>query len=124
MPMPTLKKWKLLSHEFESKWNFPNCLAGIDGKHVWIVKPLSSGNEYFNYKQHFSTVLMAAADANYKFIFTDVGIQGNISDGYSFVYSSFGKRLHAGIFNLPEDRVLPGFGESFSYTASLRGLIF
>lgn len=115
MPVPTLEKWMLLAQEFESKWHFPNCLGSIDGKHVWIVKPLNSGSEYFNYKQHFSIVLMAAADANYKFIFIDVGIQGSVSDGYSFAHSSFGQNLQAGTLNLPEDRALPGCTESLPY---------
>ena len=26
--------WKRIAHEFQTKWNFPNALGAIDGKHV------------------------------------------------------------------------------------------
>jgi len=53
----------------------------MDGKHIVLQAPVQSGTDYFNYKSHFSTVLFALVDANYNFIFADVGVQGRISDG-------------------------------------------
>lgn len=32
----TEDRWKKIAKEFEEKWNFPNCIGAIDGKHVII----------------------------------------------------------------------------------------
>ncbi|KAK3889684.1 hypothetical protein Pcinc_006250 [Petrolisthes cinctipes] len=71
LPRPTPDHWKRVAEEFNIRWNFPNCLGAIDGKHIQIQKPALSGSTYFNYKRTFSTVLMAVADASYKFMIRD-----------------------------------------------------
>ena len=55
-PSFTEDDWKQISSTFLQQANFPNCLGGIDGKHVRI-KPTESGSSYFNYKHYFSVVL-------------------------------------------------------------------
>lgn len=66
---------------FEDKWNFPNCGGAIDGKHIRIRCPPKSGSYYYNYKKFFSTVLMAVVNADYEFIYVDIGTNGRVSDG-------------------------------------------
>ena len=29
-------QWKLIAKEFDNRWNFPNCLSALDGKHIVI----------------------------------------------------------------------------------------
>lgn len=73
--------WKDVAKKFSSRWNYHNCLGAVDGKHVAIRKPPKSGSLYFNYKGFHSIVLMAVADAEYKFLYVDVGAEGGSSDG-------------------------------------------
>ena len=39
MPVPSEDKWKSIADEFYERWNFPNCIGAIDGKHVMIQSP-------------------------------------------------------------------------------------
>lgn len=84
------------------------CFGAIDGKHISLQAPILSGSEYFNYKGFFSIVLMAVVDANYKFIFADVGCQGRISDGGIFDQITFKNYLEQFKLNLPSGSHLPG----------------
>ncbi|XP_025158823.1 protein ANTAGONIST OF LIKE HETEROCHROMATIN PROTEIN 1-like isoform X2 [Harpegnathos saltator] len=63
--------WKVIVHDYMERWNFPNCLGAMDGKHIRIDPPLQSGSSYFNYKETFSIVLLGVVDAQLRFIFVD-----------------------------------------------------
>lgn len=104
----TEEAWKKISNEFALKWNFPNCLGAIDGKHVNVKAPSNSGSLYFNYKQTHSIILMALADANYKFTYIDVGAPGRDSDGGVFIRSSLSQASENNTLNIPSAKPLPG----------------
>ena len=53
-----------ITNNFEERWNFPNCLGAIDGKHVVMQSPANAGSQYFNYKRTRYIVLMAVAGPN------------------------------------------------------------
>ena len=72
----TEKEWKEVAAGFTSRWNYHNCLGAVDGKHIAMKKPPNAGSYYYNYKGFHSIVLMAVADATYKFLFVDVGAEG------------------------------------------------
>lgn len=46
----TNENWTNVSEKFKTKWNMPNCLGAIDGKHVRIKCPPNVGSHYYNYK--------------------------------------------------------------------------
>ena len=78
----------------------------MDGKHIEIKEPKNSGSCYFNYKGRFSIVLLALVDANYKFIYADVGCNGRISDGGVFRNSTLSKAVSTDLLNIPGPRTL------------------
>ena len=55
---------------------------------------------------------MAIVDANYKFIFVDVGCQGRLGDGAVFKNSSLYKNMINNSLNLPPDNTLSDLYES------------
>jgi len=106
--MPTTsQEWLQIAQEYDEKWNFPHCLGVLDGKHILIQSPTYSGCEFGNYKGTFSVVLMALVDANYRFIYVDVGCQGRIIDGDIFQNTTLFKKLNENQLMLPPDQPLP-----------------
>lgn len=100
--------YKQKSAEFAYKWNFPNCILGIDGKHVRIRSPNNSGSLFHNYKDFFSIILLAMVDANYKFVAVDIGSFGKDGDSGIFLKSNIGQKILNGTFGFPESCQLPG----------------
>ena len=108
MKMPTEDQCKFLAGKFQSKWNFPNCVGAIDGKHVNFQAPPNSGSLYFNYKGTFSLVLMALVDADYCFTAVDIDSYGSNSDGGIFANPLLGQGLATNQLKLPPPVCLPG----------------
>lgn len=102
----TPEDWMNIANGFEKRWNFPNCIGAMDGKHINILAPRNSGSMFFNYKGTFSIVLLAVVDSDYNFIFADVGCQGRISDGGVFNFTPFSKKLENNTLGLPTQRSL------------------
>nr|CAH7732410.1 unnamed protein product [Callosobruchus chinensis] len=96
LKMPTTEaNWDNIADDFMQKWNFPNCVGAIDGKHVNLKAPANSGSLNFNYKHSHSIVLLGLADANYQFTYINVGSAGRNSDGGVYVNSRLSKALES-----------------------------
>ena len=74
---------------FESQWNLPNSIGALDGK-----------------QGTFSIVLMALVDANYKFIYVDIGCNSRISDRGVFCNYSLLKTTEHKDLNIPPCRII------------------
>ena len=74
--------WKSIEEKFRNRWNIFHEVRVLDGKHTALKKkkPKKSGSEYYYYKGYFSLVLLALADAVYKFLWVNVGANGSSSD--------------------------------------------
>lgn len=107
--MPTTTdEWLQISNDYFTRWNFPNCLGSLDGKHIAIRCPNNSSSMNYNYKNTFSIVLLALADANYKLIYVDVGCKGRISDGGVFNNSTLYNAIERNMLGIPPPKLLPG----------------
>lgn len=104
-----------VAKKYEQVWNFPHCIGAVDGKHVQLQAPISSGTDFFNYKKTFSIVLMAVVDADYNFLYADVGCQGRISDGGVFRNTSLFKQLEEQNLEIPPAEKLFGREKTVPY---------
>lgn len=103
----TQEEWLQIARQCEEKWNYPHCLGAFDGKHVVLQAPFNSGSDYYNYQGDFSIVLFALVDADYNFLFADIGCQGRISDGGVFKNSKLWKLQNEKKLCIPEPASLP-----------------
>lgn len=111
----TEEEWRKIAREFETKWQFPNCLGCVDGKHIRIMPPPGSGSYFWNYKGYNSIVLMAIANANYEFVYCHVGTNGRVSDGGVIENTTFYKRLLDGQLNIPKPETVRNGGIELPY---------
>ena len=112
----TQKEWKEVAQRFEFKWNFPNCVGAIDGKHVVMQAPARAGSTFFNYKGSHSIVLMAVANSDYEFIMVDIGEAGRQSDGGVFANGHIGYAMNNDLLGLPAPRqISPSLEMHFPY---------
>ena len=102
LSLPTDKiAWTKIASDFERKWNLPNCLGAIHGKHVVIQAPPRSGSNYFNYIQTHSIVLLAVCDSNFEFLLVDIGDNFRQSDDRVYTNSHLGCAVD-NLLNIPE----------------------
>ena len=66
--------WESIAASFDAKWQFPNCIGAMDGKHIALKAPAKSGSTFYDYKLFDSIVLMAVVDAHYGVIMFDVTV--------------------------------------------------
>ena len=103
----THEEWLNISSQFEERWNFPNCIGAIDGKHVIIQPPANAGSYYYNYKHTNSIVLMAVAGPDYECLYADVGTNGRVSDGGVWNKCALSRGIEDGGVSLPPPKCLP-----------------
>jgi len=109
------EQWLDIAEQFYLKWNLPHCIGALDGKHVAIKCPKKSGSLYYNYKQFFSIVLMALVDANYRFIYINVGAPGAGSDGGVFANTMLKTLIEDNALGLPPPEPLTGCTSDLPY---------
>ena len=97
----TPEAWRAVANQFEQRWNIPHAIGALDGKHIAIKKPPRTGSLYYNYKGFFSIPLLALVDADYKFIWIELGGKGHMSDAQIFGDSELFSGLEEESLGLP-----------------------
>ena len=103
----TPEEWLQVSKDYEQKWHLPHCIGSLDGKHIRIRNPNLAVSHFFNYKKYYSLVLLALVDANYRFLYLDVGAVGAESDGGVWARTRLSAMCDEQNLNLPEPELLP-----------------
>ena len=107
LPVPSEIEWHSIADDFFERWNFPNCIGAIDGKHIMIRCPVNSGSLFYNYKSYFSIVLLAVTSADYRFVMVDIGAYGSSNDGGVLNNTALFKCLKKKKHGIPPSKQLP-----------------
>ena len=105
MPVHSEVEWQTIA-DF-ARWNFPNCIGAIDGKHIMIQCLSNSGSLFFNYKSYFSIVLLAVASVDYRFVMVDIGAYGSSNDSGVLNHAALFKCLKNKKLGIPPSKQLP-----------------
>lgn len=108
-------EWQVLAEKFNALWQFPHCIGSLDGKHINFRPQRKEGSIYRNYKGKDSIILLALVNAEYNFIFVDVGRNGRMHDASVFRESSLVTQLYSGRLNFPLPSSLPGYNVNMPY---------
>ena len=101
-------EWLLIAKKFGIRWQYPNAIGSVDGKHVVIWKPSDGGLHYYNYKHSHSIILMAIADPSYECLYANLRASDRVNDGGVWNKCSFSKALEKKELSIPNPRCLPG----------------
>lgn len=104
----TADEWRAVADRYWEKWQFPNCIGALDGKHCPIQAAPNTGSLDFNFHQFFSVNLTALCDADYKILYVDVGSYGHNNDAAVFESSTMGINFTNNLYDLPSPAPLPG----------------
>lgn len=111
----TEEEWQKVASDFYTQWNFPMCIGALDGKRILIQKPINSGSGFYDYKGHFSVIMMALVDADCKFLYVDVGSCGRASDGSVWDRCTLRQAVESDILNIPKPQTIPFTGMECPY---------
>ena len=80
-----------------------------------MKKPKKSGTEYFNYEGYFSLVMLALVNAEYKFLWVNMGASGSSSDSQIFSHSKLRRKIENDTLGLPSPEPLEPGGPNLHY---------
>ena len=90
-------------------------LGAMDGKHIAIRNPKNGGSLYYNYKGYFSIIMLTLVDADYKFLWVDIGKNGATSNCSIFNQSRLKTALEINDLGFPEPDPLPADDHDMLY---------
>lgn len=109
------EEWLAIANAFQQKWQYPNCIGAIDGKHIVMQPPPNAGSYFYNYKHSHSVVLMAVAGPDYQCLYADVGTNGRISDGGVWNKCGLAGAIEDDSLSIPPPKLLPNGTEPLPF---------
>ena len=106
-PPQTPEQWKAVAQQFGDRWQLYNSDGALSGKHIAIQGLRWGSSLYYSYKGFHSIVLMALVDADYKFIWAEVGSNGSAGDAQVFKSSELKEVIVKQVLGLPETEAMP-----------------
>ncbi len=109
------EEWRDVANQYGTKWQFHHVLGALDGKHVRIRCPRGGGSTYFNFKGYHSIVLLGLVDADYKFMWVNVGAPGSCSDAQIWNQCDLREHIMDETVHIPAADPLPGDDKDTPY---------
>ena len=103
----TEEEWLAIAKHFEQRWQFPNALGAVDGKHIAMQPPNDGGSYYYNYKHSHSIILMAIAGPDYECIYADIWTNGRVNDAGVWNKCSISTAIDDNTLLIPSPQPLP-----------------
>ena len=88
-------------------WQYHNTIGAMDGMHVAIKKSAKSGSAFWNDKKFNSIILMGIVNAQYKFLWIDIGANGLCGDSTIWNDSDLKSAIRNHTLGLPPPEPLP-----------------
>jgi hypothetical protein len=107
--------WRAVADQMTQRWQFHHCIGALDGKHVALRKPHNAASFYYNYKNFHSIVLLGLVDAEYKFLWADVGANGACSDAQIWDECELKVAIQGKTIGLPDADFLPNDDKDIPY---------
>ena len=102
-------------NRFTEQWNFHHSLGALDGKHIRMRCPPKSGTSYFNYKKYYSIILLALVDADYRFVYVEVGAEGSAGDAGIWNQCELMQAIDQNRAHIPPRACLPNDDQPMPY---------
>ena len=99
--------WRRVAKRFADRWNLHHVMGSIDGKHIRVKKPPHSFLDYKNYKKYYSILLFAMVDADFRFMYVDIGTPGKAGDAGIFRDSDLKQACITNDIGMPPAEPLP-----------------
>ena len=101
--LSTEEEWLSIAVKFETRWQYPNEIGAINGKHGhhMVVRFI------IIHKHSHLIILMAIAGPSYECLYADVGRNGRVNDGGVWSKCGFSKVLENQELFIPNPRCLP-----------------
>ncbi|KAJ8672373.1 hypothetical protein QAD02_003632 [Eretmocerus hayati] len=88
------QEWDAIAQGFWDKYQIPNCVGALDGKHFRIRQPAHSGASFWNWKRFYSVNVMAVCDSDGYFMWVSAGALGSLNDSTVFRNTNLGAALY------------------------------
>ena len=107
--------WRNVAARFSERWNLHHAVGAIDGKHIRIKKPPHSFIDFRNYKKYNSIILFAMVDADYRFMYIDIGTPGKAGDAGIFRDSDLKQACITNDIGMPPPEPFPDDDQPIPY---------